>query len=170
MKPPRSRFRLLTASGTRYFKTRQARDQAGQPAANATGEDVYAEFWSVRHPQDSLNRGWASDARYRPTFVATATGIGVKHATKKKPAQLDREIAEVLEGSAASRPVSTLLIGRKGGRSSSRRQRRFADISDADRAITRWAKEGFDVFWLYPDDQPPQGPFTLDEHGRRVTR
>lgn len=41
-----------------------------------------------------------------------------------------------------------LLVARKHGASSSRRQRRFADEASVERAIARWRKEGFTTWWV----------------------
>jgi hypothetical protein len=42
-----------------------------------------------------------------------------------------------------------LLIARKNGSSSSRRQRAFGQRADVDPAIERWRAEGFNTWWLY---------------------
>lgn len=42
-----------------------------------------------------------------------------------------------------------LLVGRKGGSSSSRRQYRFRNEERARDAVTRWAADGFDTFWMF---------------------
>ena len=42
-----------------------------------------------------------------------------------------------------------LLVGRKGGSSSSRRQYRFRDEERARDALARWAADGFDTFWRF---------------------
>ena len=42
-----------------------------------------------------------------------------------------------------------LLVGRKGGSSSSRRQYRFPNEERAPDAPARWATDGFDKFWLF---------------------
>ena len=41
-----------------------------------------------------------------------------------------------------------LLIGRRGGASGSRRQRRFYTFRQVQAAIVRWRAEGFDTFWF----------------------
>jgi hypothetical protein len=45
--------------------------------------------------------------------------------------------------------TGALLIGRKNGSSSSRRQYRFPNEERARAAVTRWQAEGFNGFWLY---------------------
>jgi hypothetical protein len=47
-----------------------------------------------------------------------------------------------------------LLIARKDGSSSSRRQRAFPTRDDVTRAIDRWRKEGFNTWWLYGAGAP----------------
>lgn len=42
-----------------------------------------------------------------------------------------------------------LLVARKGGKSSTRRQRRFKTHADVQRAKDRWAAEGFNTWWLF---------------------
>jgi hypothetical protein len=42
-----------------------------------------------------------------------------------------------------------LLVARKNGSSSSRRQRGFATMQDALNALDRWRGEGFTSWWLY---------------------
>lgn len=42
-----------------------------------------------------------------------------------------------------------VLIARKDGRSSSRRQRRFPDRAAVDRAVIRWRREGFNAWWIF---------------------
>ncbi|MEY9839413.1 hypothetical protein [Streptacidiphilus sp. EB103A] len=43
---------------------------------------------------------------------------------------------------------SMLLIARRGGKSSSRRQRRFPTTVEGQLAVPRWAAAGFDSFWV----------------------
>jgi hypothetical protein len=66
-------------------------------------------------------------------------------------------------------PESVLIVARVGGSSSSRRQRRFPSVEAGERAITRWAKEGYDVFWTRQGDAELSKPFRLDDDGQRVT-
>jgi len=42
-----------------------------------------------------------------------------------------------------------LLIARKDGSSSSRRQRGFTTKEDVDRAVVRWRATGLNTWWLY---------------------
>lgn len=62
-----------------------------------------------------------------------------------------------------------VLIGRKDGSSSSRRQHAFADGPATARAITRWEDEGFNGFWVYgpvlaaTDSRPLLGNTTRDQ-------
>jgi hypothetical protein len=51
-----------------------------------------------------------------------------------------------------SEPTAFVLIGRKDGRSTSRRQRRFPDHAAVNRAVTRWRRERFTTWWIF--DRP----------------
>lgn len=42
-----------------------------------------------------------------------------------------------------------LLIARRNGSSSSRRQRRFPDMAAVDRAVDRWRKQGYNVWFIF---------------------
>lgn len=57
--------------------------------------------------------------------------------------------AEVTLTIRPERRRGVLLVGRKGGSSSSRRQYRFRDEERARDALARWAADGFDTFWLF---------------------
>jgi hypothetical protein len=62
---------------------------------------------------------------------------------------------------------SYLLIARKNGSSSSRRQRRFESADALCRAIYRWSFEGFNVWWLFgPAPQNPSDERPLLSHWR----
>lgn len=63
--------------------------------------------------------------------------------------------------------AGALLIGRQNGSSSSRRQYRFRDEDRARAAVTRWAREGFNGFWLYlptPDADDASAYLTREEY------
>lgn len=63
--------------------------------------------------------------------------------------------------------TSMLVIGRKNGKSSTRRQRRFPTVDAGERALVRWSKEGFNVFWTAVGDGPLDGPFDLGPDNTR---
>jgi hypothetical protein len=50
-----------------YFKTQAERDTFAQTLADDLNESVMCEVWSFAHPQDELNKGWASDGNIDPT-------------------------------------------------------------------------------------------------------
>ncbi len=56
-----------------------------------------------------------------------------------------------------------LLIARKNGSSSSRRQRSFP-ATRIDAAVARWRKEGFNVFWLYGPRPNNGDPRPIDDN------
>lgn len=64
-------------------------------------------------------------------------------------------------------PESMLVIARIGGSSSSRRQRRFPTVEAGERALTRWAKEGYTTFWTEEGESGLSKPFHLVD-GERV--
>lgn len=57
-----------------------------------------------------------------------------------------------------------VLIAKKDA--STRRERRFPDMAEVDRAIERWRKEGFSTWWLFA----PCVPKTTRERDRRLVR
>ena len=61
-----------------------------------------------------------------------------------------------------------LLIARKGGATddADRRQRRFSDVHEVERAVVRWRKEGFDTWWVFA----PKETVKPDEAPRRLVR
>ncbi|MFJ7281109.1 hypothetical protein [Kitasatospora sp. NPDC098663] len=56
---------------------------------------------------------------------------------------------------------SMLVIGRKNGSSSSRREKRFDTVEAGEAAIREWSLEGFNVFWTALGDGPLSKPFDL---------
>ncbi|MBD0670044.1 hypothetical protein [Streptomyces sp. CBMA156] len=56
---------------------------------------------------------------------------------------------------------SMLVIGRKNGSSSSRKQKRFDSVEEAEAAMREWVVEGFNVFWTALGDGPLSEPFDL---------
>ena len=60
-----------------------------------------------------------------------------------------------------------LLIARKGPtEEAERRQRRFTDIHEVERAVVRWRKEGFNTWWVFA----PKETVKPDENPRRLVR
>ncbi len=62
---------------------------------------------------------------------------------------------------------SMLVIGRKNGSSSSRRQKRFDTVEEGEAALLAWAGEGFNVFWTELGEGGLSKPFDLVD-GERV--
>ena len=44
--------------------------------------------------------------------------------------------------------MTYVLIARKNGQASTRRQRRFGTLDHVQRAVGRWSREGFNTWWL----------------------
>jgi hypothetical protein len=64
-------------------------------------------------------------------------------------------------------PDSMLVIARVGGSSSSRRQRRFPSAEAGERALIRWAKEGYTTFWTEHGEQGLSKAFRLVDGQRQ---
>jgi hypothetical protein len=60
-----------------------------------------------------------------------------------------------------------VLIAKKDA--STRRERRFPDMADVDRAIARWRKEGFSTWWLFAP-RVPKNKRERDQRDRRLVR
>lgn len=45
--------------------------------------------------------------------------------------------------------MELMLIARKNGSSSSRRQRNYPNVEEVNAAIKRWRAEGFTAFWVF---------------------
>jgi len=63
MTAPARTFRILRGPAAPvcavYYKTAAARDAAAARFAKLDGQNVALEEWSLDHPQDELNAGWA---------------------------------------------------------------------------------------------------------------
>lgn len=64
-------------------------------------------------------------------------------------------------------PDSMLVIGRKDGSSSSRRQKRFNSATEGEAALLEWSSEGFNVFWTAMGEDSLSKPFDLVD-GERI--
>ncbi|MFE6746026.1 hypothetical protein ACFVGM_09255 [Kitasatospora purpeofusca] len=63
--------------------------------------------------------------------------------------------------------TSMLVIARKDGSSSSRRQKRFDSVAEGEAALLEWVVEGFNVFWTEIGEGGLSKPFDLVD-GERV--
>jgi hypothetical protein len=95
-----------------------------------------------------------------------AVELGRRGGATKSAAKAEAARTNGAKGGRPATITNFLLIARKDGSSSTRRQRRFDTLDQLEAAVIRWRAAGFNVWWVYgpfADGQRPLLRQTVDD-------